>query len=481
MSSDNAVMPIDDTRKLDSDLGALSSFSKILSFTVGTGDSIYRSVLLPAILNARYEIVLATCFWAPSDTLNELAATLKLLSRRTSNLRKIKVYICFSSRSAAQKIFHTSSPNGYVYPSSALGDQLGLPAAEELSGLDISCKSLFFRPFSVLHSKYVIIDRQKVFLPSCNVSWESWYECCIGFEGPVVQHVFDFWKSVWMPDMTSDELERFEEAHPEKLLTARTVQAPLQTNLLPHPHNASLSQALWPLSDRPKDTLRTPLNEALLSLITNAEREVLILTPNFTSQPAFLAICYALHRGVNVRLITNRRMMVPEQIATAGTVTEQCVDKLVKEYKRGFSGHRIQRKLALFLQFIAPATKAESTSKEGFDIRRNQDHNSSFLDKAHLGKLDISYFQQPLSAITSQPATAARCAKSHIKLTLVDRKAIVLGSGNMDRASWTTSQELGVLVQDTTENGQPANAVFEMWKKVEAGLEGCLEEYFKSA
>lgn len=34
--------------------------------------------------------------------------------------------------------------------------------------------------------------------------------------------------------------------------------------------------------------------------------------------------------------------------------------------------------------------------------------------------------------------------QSHLKLTIVDDSWTVLGSGNMDRASWYTSQELGV-------------------------------------
>ena len=34
---------------------------------------------------------------------------------------------------------------------------------------------------------------------------------------------------------------------------------------------------------------------------------------------------------------------------------------------------------------------------------------------------------------------------SHLKLTIVDQQVTVLGSGNMDRASWYTSQELGIM------------------------------------
>lgn len=478
---DTTVVPMNSSKKLDASHECRTSFSTATSFTVGTGNSIYKNVLLPAILNARSEVVLVTCFWAPSDTLDGLAATLKDLSQKTNSARKIKVYICFSSRSTIQKLFHTSSPNGHVYPESALKHQLGLPAAEELSGLEVSCKSLFFRPFSVLHSKYVIVDRRRVFLPSCNVSWEEWYECCIGFEGLVVQHVFDFWKTVWMPGMISDGLERSEEAHLHTKSFERATEQLLQTDLLPHRHNASLSRALWLLPDHPESTIRTPLNEALLRLITNAESEIIILTPNFTSQPALIAVCCALCRGVNVRLITNRRMMVPEQIATAGTVTEQCLKTLVKEYRQGFSGKWIRRKLALFQQFVVPVAETKSTSKNEFRMEDGRDHSSLPFRTERLGKLYISYFRPPSRAAKTQRGMAANCTKSHIKVTVVDRKAIVLGSGNMDRASWTTSQELGVLVRDTKRDGQHGNVVFEMWKQVEAGLEGCLEEYFKSS
>lgn len=58
--------------------------------------------------------------------------------------------------------------------------------------------------------------------------------------------------------------------------------------------------------------------------------------------------------------------------------------------------------------------------------------------------------------------------KSHLKLTVVDDEITVLGSGNMDRASWFTSQELGValLSKEVTEN---------VLSCVTSGLEGRVE------
>lgn len=76
----------------------------------------------------------------------------------------------------------------------------------------------------------------------------------------------------------------------------------------------------------------------------------------------------------------------------------------------------------------------------------------------------------------------ARAAdKSHVKLTLVRSRndsTIVLGSGNMDRASWVTSQELGVLIEDTDEAGNATGIVERFWDKVSKDLDGCLETYF---
>ncbi|RAL58693.1 hypothetical protein DID88_002999 [Monilinia fructigena] len=40
----------------------------------------------------------------------------------------------------------------------------------------------------------------------------------------------------------------------------------------------------------------------------------------------------------------------------------------------------------------------------------------------------------------------SRPVKLHLKMTIIDGEITVLGSGNMDRASWVTSQELGVAI-----------------------------------
>ena len=82
-----------------------------------------------------------------------------------------------------------------------------------------------------------------------------------------------------------------------------------------------------------------------------------------------------------------------------------------------------------------------------------------------LGKLRICYFKAGTSAGDNEPV------RSHVKCTIVDDEVAVLGSGNMDRASWHTSQELGIVCYGT-------DTVRSIWEVLLKGLEGRMEEYF---
>jgi phosphatidylserine/phosphatidylglycerophosphate/cardiolipin synthase-like enzyme len=55
--------------------------------------------------------------------------------------------------------------------------------------------------------------------------------------------------------------------------------------------------------------------------------------------------------------------------------------------------------------------------------------------------------------------------QSHLKMLIVDDEALVLGSGNLDRASWFTSQELGVAFFDRS-------VVDVVQRTVDTGMQG---------
>lgn len=142
----------------DTDPGTLISDSQPVVFTVGTGAHVLSSVL-ESCLCTNQELIIVTCFWAESKSRDDVAALLRNLSTRAlSQSRRIRVRLCFSSMSLVQKLFQTSSRAGTVYGKNKWTG-IGLPDPEELEGLEMVVKSIFVRPFSVMHPKFILIVR----------------------------------------------------------------------------------------------------------------------------------------------------------------------------------------------------------------------------------------------------------------------------------------------------------------------------------
>ncbi|CCX14297.1 hypothetical protein FPQ18DRAFT_313219 [Pyronema domesticum] len=335
---------------------------------VGTGLTVTQHIS-SAIASAQQSVLFATCFWADSESRNVLAAALRELSSRSvASNKRVTVRIGFSSSGVFQKLFHPQTERGKTYaPSTWPG--LGLPSASELPGLDLEVKSIFFLPFSVLHSKFCIVDGKQLFLPSANVSWETWLEQCTTFTGPIVGTFSAFWDKIWGPSGK----------HPMLLQTPQGKEV-VPTIFLPHLHH----RYPYPLFPPPA----SPQNIFFLELIKTTSHRIYIHTPNLTSEPLSDALCAAIERGVNVQIVTCRRMMLLEQLVTAAITTEICVERIIKKTKG------IQ------------------------------------------GKLQVWYYE-------GDPVV-----KSHVKAMIADGEITILGSANGDRASWYTSQEVNVAVFD---------------------------------
>lgn len=455
----------------------LISSAAVHSFQLGTGASIYTQTLLPALLRARHEVVLVTCFWAASDTLTALRQALEQLAETRRRLlraqaagegggpdqaplRPLRIRIGFSSRSLLQKLFHTSSRQGYVYPPAAWPSQLGLPPQETLAAaaIDLRVKSLFFLPFSVMHPKFLIVDRQRAWLPSCNVSWEPWLEGCVEISGPAVAGLVQFHQSVWDTEPTDSGLDPGRDgegpvaasgpppsasprASAAGLVGLTSIQSPA-TRFAPLAFR-DVPMALLPSSHHRNPRFRwlpwlgqtappaTPLNAAVLQLLEMAQHSVYIQTPNLTTASVMDAIIEASARGVDIKIVTGKNMMLLEQIVTAGTTTSLCLKSLIRRHRQLVSSSHRR---------IVAAAGDDSARENGADID---------LEAGRLppGNLTISYFRPDEGNLASK--VPEEPVQSHIKLTIVDGEYTVLGSGNLDRASWFTSQELGILFRST--------------------------------
>ncbi|KAG9248146.1 hypothetical protein BJ878DRAFT_83487 [Calycina marina] len=391
---------------------ALITSSRPSRFSVGTGSQIMSSVLSQCV-GANHEIVIVTCFWARSKSQQDVAKLLRHLSEKAqsrANDRKIRVRLCFSSTSIFQKAFQTANVDGKDYPP-ATWNSIGLPAPEEIPGVELVIKSVFVRPFSVMHPKFIIVDRKRVFLPSCNVSWEDWFEGCIDMEGEIVRRLLDFWIAFWnrgvkpptLPDSSYEptDVDEYSQTIGVKMLS---LTDDIQTILLPSPHHQNPRFSPFASSVPPA----TPLNIYLLHTLKSARASssIYIQTPNLTSRPFIDAIFSALQNGVNVQVVTSKRLMILEQLVTAGTTTELEIWKLRRRYSK---------------------------------LSTRTDPEAGLLP---VGTLKVGYFK-PRTNDAGEPV------KSHLKCLIVDEEITILGSGNMDRASWYTSQELGVAFVST--------------------------------
>jgi len=392
------------------------AISTPLSLATGTGYSIYKSAIIPFIKAARREVILVTCFWAPSVTRDEINEALKELSKKAiASSSKISVQICFSSSSLLRNMLLPTPKSGQNYPPAAW-KKLGLPEPGELTGLNMLVIRKFFWPFGIIHSKYVIIDREIAIFPSCNVSWEPWFEVAVSIRGSVVEHLFSFHSAFWGNKRSSTAIESATEHGAVDLAAPFAVMsgAPnASTSLLPSPHSST-----WiPHYLRPRAVISlcpcipaaspnfspTPLLKTTYHLLSTARSTIVILTPNLTEPAVLEALSQALERGVHVCVWTNRQLMTVEQLATAGTTTPNYIRKLMK---------RSREMRGPLRTFYFDDENGPRRARHGPSCDRET---------------------TPI--------------KLHAKVTIVDGERILLGSGNMDAASWKTSQELGVLIE----------------------------------
>lgn len=407
----------------------LITTSQPLSFTIGTGPQVLSSVL-PLCLEAKHELILVTCFWSKkSQSCKDVASMLRKLSAKA--LRQnciIQVRICFSTESSWRR-FNPRRRKGKIHPPKSW-ERLGLPSKGEIKGLNLVVKSAFVPPFSVMHPKFMLMDRQKAWMPSCNVSWETWLEGCIEMQGGITEKIYDFWNAFWgagraellpLPSDSeahqriSSELEIIS-SETDRSQARQSAQTPVSlteipTILLPSPHNWNPAFLLrWPHI--------TPLTSFLQHIFRAAKKKIYIQTPNLTCRLALKALIEAFKRGVDIHIITSRRLMILEQLVTAGSFTEHEVRHLSRHYKK-----------------LRHDRNAE--------IRRNERRAPmrggwTGIEPPKLGSLDIGYYRPKMYNDVDEPT------KSHLKFVCVDDEVTVLGSANMDRASWYTSQELGI-------------------------------------
>lgn len=190
-SSTSASALVLDSQTTSDPFRDLKNTAHLESYSLGTGRQLLKH-LLHLITHPKtapkHSLIFVTCFWAPSasrlaihDALIELSRlhiyrNQRRIERGLEALPRIKVRICFSALPGiSQRLFHTNKKSGRIWSEKDF-HKLGLPQKEETPGLDVQVKSVFYRPVSVWHQKFGLIDSEYGgwgWVGSMNVSWEG--------------------------------------------------------------------------------------------------------------------------------------------------------------------------------------------------------------------------------------------------------------------------------------------------------------------
>lgn len=155
-----------------------------------------------------------------------------------------------------------------------------------------------------------------------------------------------------------------------------------------------------------------------------------------------------------------------------------CINELVKRYE---------------------TMSRKSLSSRGKVIREERLEEGLVDGERNMGDLRVMFFEPsveasaPLTQLTAAKTTNSNSrmtvvqrqepnpVQSHLKLTIIDNEITVLGSGNMDRASWYTSRELGVGYVSREMAGRIMEVLFGRNDGGEGGvLRGRVKKYYDS-
>jgi phosphatidylserine/phosphatidylglycerophosphate/cardiolipin synthase-like enzyme len=408
-----------------------------LDLTTGTGYHIYTSFIIPQILSATKEVIIVTCFWAESATRDALHnALLELSAKAVAAEMKISVHICFSTYSLARNMLLPTPKKGQNYKPSKWR-KLGLPHSSRVPGLVLRVTRKFNWPFGIMHSKYVVIDREIAILPSCNVSWERWLEAAVSISGPAVAHLLKFHAWFWENGASLKPLPRNQEADSASTVYGRNsaLKSSVPTTILPSPHTplllpphlhpSALLHQLPCLPSLPPSHPPTPLLTTTSHLLSTAQHSIFLTTPNVTAPSVLALLRNALSppRNVDVTIWTNTSLMTLEQLVTAGSTTPRCLRSLQRWHSE--SSQKLGKLTIHYFDDPSPTRPGPGT------------HNARSVETTSHGTssalLDSNKETTPI--------------KLHAKITIVDGDKLLLGSCNMDAASWGTSQELGILLE----------------------------------
>jgi len=139
------------------------------------------------IVRAEAEILLATNYWESSASSSIISDSLRELSKRVEGRGgpKVVMKLMYDRGNVKQAVKHR------IIVKPVYWSKIGLPAQEEIPGVDLEVIN-YHRPLlGTFHAKYLVVDRRVACLNSNNVQDRPNMEMMVQLEGPVVDSIYD--------------------------------------------------------------------------------------------------------------------------------------------------------------------------------------------------------------------------------------------------------------------------------------------------
>lgn len=370
------------------------------------GDAIFDAQA-NLVRNAEHEVLIQTFAWDPTSP-GAQSVLDALLERASKPGPKLTVRLLINEGTGLAKKFMQMTSNnkgaGGRWPSdpdALIGNYKHDPNFKYrplLDKMDFEVRVHQHQGANAMHGKMVIVDDRYAATTGANVQARNHgdnpaYDMGVTLEGPAASGMRDAfvynWNKSVNPDQKTHALSQ-DYAFPPSAAPA-IAGAGTRISVVTRAPNAN------PLSR----TVDNPQNQAFLSTIDGAQRDIAVMTPNLNADHVIDALARAADRNVKVRIIVSKEFNDA---------------RVAKPFGGGTNADAIAR------------LKAKTRHPENLDIR---------------------YFQNP-NAPEGAPVPSGNAAgngASHAKLLIADRDVAIVGSANMDNSSWYYAGELNLVVQ----------------------------------
>lgn len=277
--------------------------------------------------------------------------------------------------------------------------------------------------FGNLHVKTMVVDGEVAIITGANPEYQHnfdqpWHDLATVFYGDIVQGVLDDIDYTWQNAQTWICPSSFSDR--EMCL----IPAEMPVHVVPQASRNSDANAcaVMGLTRAPSvvsnNEIDNPQDQAFLAAFENAERVIKIETPNINDDAVKDAIWNAIERGVEVRIITSKEF---------------------NEVAEGFVGGPNGQNIDEFYRELA--------------LRGHEDA---------CRKLQIRWYSQD----GQEPIVGNGAYASHTKYSSFDDQVVIVGTTNMDTASWNFSHELNLAIDDADLASQLDSQLFDAdWER----------------